>query len=522
VGENYGSIVNCYATGNVEGSNVGGLVGNNLFGSITNCYAAGNVEGSGGGLVGWDNTATANIGGITNCYFDSQTSGQNDVGKGTGLTTSEMKSQWLVDKLNMGAAANNADNNLRGWVYRAGDYPTFSNARPLVTISDYLPNGDGTQNNPYIIQTPEQLEYFSVFVNTGKTFSGEYIKLGANIMLNDTTDWRNWATTAPARTWTPIGTSSEYFRGTFDGAGYVVGGVYINNTSDAQGLFGCVDSGGVIRNLGVAASYVKGGNSVGGLTGSNNGSIANCYVAGNVSGIGGSVGGLVGNNGGIGSYSCSIANCYAAGTVSGSNYIGGLAGINGGSIINCYATGTVSGSNYVGGLVGENYYGYIFYCYYDSQTSGQSDEGKGIPKTTTEMKQQTTYNGGWDFVDIWGIDAAINNGYPYLLIRSGSTPIHETVKSRKFGVLLEKSLVSQEARISVITPEQSQINLVIYDNLGNAVFEKSGVRNNTDIVWDLTNKAGRKVADGSYLIIAEARVANGKIYRYSTKVGVKR
>jgi hypothetical protein len=62
--------------------------------------------------------------------------------------------------------------------------------------------------------------------------------------------------------------------------------------------------------------------------------------------------------------------------------------------------------------VGLNYSSPITNSYYDSETSGQSDDdGRGEPKTTAEMKKQETY-ADWDFDDIWGIDE--NNGYPYL------------------------------------------------------------------------------------------------------------
>ena len=51
---------------------------------------------------------------------------------------------------------------------------------------------------------------------------------------------------------------------------------------------------------------------------------------------------------------------------------------------------------------------------YDQETSGQSDTGKGEPRTTAEMKTQSTYT-DWDFEAVWGIDPAKNDGYPYLL-----------------------------------------------------------------------------------------------------------
>ncbi|MDE4907709.1 PEGA domain-containing protein [Methanogenium marinum] len=65
VGENRGSLTNCYATGNVTAVDyAGGLVGQNSGGTITNCYATGNATAgnNAGGLVGYNN------GSITNCY----------------------------------------------------------------------------------------------------------------------------------------------------------------------------------------------------------------------------------------------------------------------------------------------------------------------------------------------------------------------------------------------------------------------------------------------------------------------
>ena len=86
VGENRGTIMNSYATGSVEGDDigggdrVGGLVGQNR-GTIKNSYATASVSGDNrvGGLVG-ENRAT-----ITNSYAASTVSGNNDVGDLVGL-----------------------------------------------------------------------------------------------------------------------------------------------------------------------------------------------------------------------------------------------------------------------------------------------------------------------------------------------------------------------------------------------------------------------------------------------------
>jgi hypothetical protein len=92
-----GDLTNAYATGAVSGGSadfVGGLVGYQTSGTINRTYATGAVSGGvyRGGLVG------AQIGdGISNSYYDTQTTGQSvDVGNGAnfgiGLTTAQFQS----------------------------------------------------------------------------------------------------------------------------------------------------------------------------------------------------------------------------------------------------------------------------------------------------------------------------------------------------------------------------------------------------------------------------------------------
>lgn len=49
---------------------------------------------------------------------------------------------------------------------------------------------------------------------------------------------------------------------------------------------------------------------------------------------------------------------------------------------------------------------------YERNKTGQIDMGKGVPKTTPEMTQQSTSELEWDFDSIWGIDEG--SSYPYL------------------------------------------------------------------------------------------------------------
>ncbi|MFA5746287.1 MAG: hypothetical protein WC932_05535 [archaeon] len=201
-----------------------------------------------------------------------------------------------------------------------------------------------------------------------------------------------------------------------------------NGTASATATWSAV--GGLVgRNAGYllnnySTGNVTGINRVGGLIGDHGSNlIEKCYSNSSVSGTN-NVGGLVGEQN-MDSYDLSkgrIYNCYSLGSVSGTNNVGGLIGLNQVSTVSySYSTGSVSGTTNVGGLVGingldESYeeLGTTTNSYYDTTISGQSDnDGRGVPKTTTEMKTQSTFT-GWNFSTIWNIDPSINSGYPYL------------------------------------------------------------------------------------------------------------
>lgn len=175
--------------------------------------------------------------------------------------------------------------------------------------------------------------------------------------------------------WDPI----DEFSGAFDGQGYEINNLYINRPEKEDvGLFGFIETGAEITDVGLTDVDIKGQDNVGALVGDNSGSILRSYASGEVSGerrVGGlvgyndwphstlshshaacevngeeKVGGLVGGNRGV------VENSYAMGEVSGEREeVGGLAGYNKhGSIYNSYAAGDVVGDDYTGGLVGFN------------------------------------------------------------------------------------------------------------------------------------------------------------------------
>jgi len=110
--------------------------------------------------------------------------------------------------------------------------------------------------------------------------------------------------------------------------------------------------------------------------------------------------------------------------VNGADQVGGLLGRQtaGSDVSKSYATGHVTGTtSNVGGLIGINYGGGVDASYYNSETSGQSDTGKGEPRTTAQMRQgmaydaAATYVGWFGGTPAWGIGESFHGGYPYLL-----------------------------------------------------------------------------------------------------------
>ncbi len=170
---------------------------------------------------------------------------------------------------------------------------------------------------------------------------------------------------------TPIGTFSEPFTGTFDGAGHTITGLTISHEDststatnrvykDYAGLFGAIEVASAtiaVRDLTLHDPSVTGKNSVGALVGRlGRASVTGVKVtvSSDTALIKGeqAVGGLIGNI----SRPISVSGSSAV-RVQGMHGVGGLAGIKFSGMLRGYATGKVTGTSDVGGLVGENRHG---------------------------------------------------------------------------------------------------------------------------------------------------------------------
>ena len=161
-------------------------------------------------------------------------------------------------------------------------------------------------------------------------------------------------------TYTPIGTSSNTFKGTFDGGNHTIRNITCNSSERYVGLFGYTE-GATISNVNLdkceftstaESGYIYIGSIVGNASG---GEIKNCHVTGSNVNLSDKV------------------NCYQT-------YIGGIAGKNNATVSKSSYLGTVSDSatangHYVGGIVGYNFGGTVTESVTQASVSLNSDSG---------------------------------------------------------------------------------------------------------------------------------------------------
>ena len=162
-------------------------------------------------------------------------------------------------------------------------------------------------------------------------------------------------------TWTPVGTSSEPFKGTFDGNGHKITGLKINAGSYI-GLFGYVGEGAEIKNVNLVGANVFGEKRVGALIGQikGNATVSKCTVdsTSHVAGSDSNTGGLIGEAAGTITVTLEYLtnNASVTNTENGTSRAAGIiAQVTSGAnvtITNCVNNGAITTNNgYAGGIV---------------------------------------------------------------------------------------------------------------------------------------------------------------------------
>jgi hypothetical protein len=409
-------IINSFVSGNVEGTtNVGGMIGE-LSGDLSDNVSAVDVTGSGnyvGGVVGSINggiaqhaiatgsvTGTDYVGGIAGAILGSDdnrhlyngfalnslvrgSTGVTHVGRVTGSNPNNnirLNVAWIgmaggpwTNVLGTGLDGENAeyheiatrdiwsehDHLSSLWGYTVGKLPTLTGF-PLAYRIAQLPShitqdalfggGSGlSDDDPYLITEQKHLFTLAAMVNGGESFESTYFQLAKDITLQGA--------------WTPIGTSSNHFKGIFDGNHKAIYGLTVTD-STYRGLFGNIEGNstseaaattGIVRDLAIINANITGTNYIGILAGEvDNGLIEGCYASGSISGTTW-VGGMVGY------FDGTIRDSRTDAVVQGSdNHVGGIVGWNQGVIERSIAAGSVRSTAYspasanpmIGGIAG--------------------------------------------------------------------------------------------------------------------------------------------------------------------------
>ena len=317
-----------------------------------------------------------------------------------------------------------------------------------VSATTEFAGGSGTRVDPYLISTKEHLNNIHYHL-------GAYYKMIGDIVFTDADFEEGGSFYNNQSGWAPIGSSSSPFTGVLDGNGYSIKGLYSYfkwSPAIYRGLFGW--NSGTIQNvtmvdcniIAISSDIQIGGGYAGAIAAVNKGTIEWCSASGTVF-ASTNAGGLVGKNYTSGKINKSHNDCI----VTSDDTMGGISGYNDGSVADCFNVGKIksakegTSSGTAGGVVGEGWYPSRSYnlgevsghyaggvigwfpdsystgntgssCYYvdTAETgAGHAKEDSCVKLTIDEMKNATSFP-RLDFEKIWKIDTTGEYPFPTL------------------------------------------------------------------------------------------------------------
>lgn len=430
----------------------GGLVGNMHGASATFKYCGGAAIVSGknktGAIIGggWGSTPLS----ITNSYC---------IGTPTTLNLTCDKSLYTTHNWPGSATNSVAESKMIGEAAKANmpllDWDIFAitaKSYPKISLTVYddgtvgevwsgnkagnYAGGDGTKNNPYIIETGEQLfKMVSEHCVVADSEPDAYYELTADIYLNDISE-QDWYNKEGVNSWlsTQLFTRGQGFAGHLEGNGHFVYGLYANDVSSQSGLIPVLFGSGCVYNVHLRNSYLSGKSSayIGGIAAyiqaGSTATIAGCSVRDTYFGNAGTAAGIVA---GVSSGSHTVDSCYFVGEFSGeTKYCGGIVGDSWAtvSITDCYSVGALI-IDKSGNTTGSNRYSTVsqessYYADWIGVTVLQSEDMMG-ENAKEKMSSFNWHNNSW---------LTVENDYPHILPITGIDGVEGEVWSGKKAV----------------------------------------------------------------------------------------
>lgn len=315
--------------------------------------------------------------GCINVYTDTNGTAKSGI---TVLNNADMKGENAFEKMPLSEAI---------WETDSEGYPVFheynNGQKGEIWSGDIAENyadGDGTEENPYLIETGEQL-YKLVYENCIPSNSSKYYKVTEDIRLNNTDDDK-WYEKNDVNMWHFVKIYSFSFGGHLDGDGHTVSGIYTTSESGNAyaGLIPVLDKGSSVKNIGVIESNIStSASEAENFTGAIVGWIDNWDISYPVTEENIPV----------------ISNCFADGTVTlNGMYCGGiLSGVAAPVLVeNCYFTGKFDNYASAACIIGNIWTpgSKISHCY--AATDGMYTFAGGQSVSKNELEYEACYNFG--------------------------------------------------------------------------------------------------------------------------------
>lgn len=214
--------------------------------------------------------------------------------------------------------------------------------------------GEGTEENPYLLKTIDDLNLVGALLSIEETQTGKYFALGNDIDFSAVKTWTPLGVYTGMTSWGSVTTKYAYFNGSLDGKGFGFTNLKIKNADADFSVFYGFGEAAVVKNIKIDGKINTTSGGIYPLVQDIKGHLENCTATGTFHSDTGEVTGIFETIeiGGV------VDNCHFDGTISAGTEddlggrIAGLGAMNKGVLKNSTAKGTLDGGGaYAAGIV---------------------------------------------------------------------------------------------------------------------------------------------------------------------------